>query len=68
MSNEQKVLSSVELKAMAYDTLAQIENLQNQLRNINDAIGKAYVSEKQALSVVPQEESTVVTDDLAQGS
>ena len=44
-------MTLVELKAAGYDTLAQIERLQSQLRKINAAIGDAIEKEK-AVKVV----------------
>ncbi len=38
----------VELKAAAYDALANIEKLQNQLRALNEAINQEYAKGKPA--------------------
>ena len=40
-------MTSKELKAMAYDIIANIDYLQNKLKEVNQAIGKAVAEEKE---------------------
>lgn len=41
-------MSLVELKALAYDTIAEKERLQNQLATINQAIAEKYQQEQKS--------------------
>jgi hypothetical protein len=47
-------MNITELKAKAYDTLAQIEYLQKQLQELNQQIGKAIQDEQANTDIVSE--------------
>lgn len=49
-------MTIIELKASAYDTLAQIQFLQKQLEEINQKIGEESVKQKEQESLSPAEQ------------
>lgn len=46
-------MTIIELKAQAYDTLAQIEYLQKKLQEINQAIAEESMKQKEQLNQSP---------------